>query len=374
MMHRIILTGGGTGGHVYPALAVAEQLKKRADVEAIIYIGVQGHLEEKLAKERNIDFIGLNVIGMPRKISPKLFSFPWQLSRAIWQALKIINTFKPTVVLGTGGYAAAPALSAAVLKKIPIALHEPDSHPGLVNKVYAKHAKLISLGMSAAQAKFKQLAPKAKIVVNGNPVAEPFLHLPDRQNACKALGLDPNLPVIFITGGSQGAQALNQAVYDMLPLLTANENNYSFQILHQTGEKNWQEMENRLGSSWRQNPLYKPKKYFDDMATAYAACNLAVCRSGAMTIAELAVTGTPAIFIPYPFAAANHQAFNAQAIASTGAAKVIVQSELSGAVLYQTLEQLLTDSSQLSAMREQMLSTAKPQAARNLAEQLLLPL
>src|SRR5580700_929893 len=133
--HRVILTGGGTGGHVYPALAVAEQLQKRPDVEAIVYVGVEGHLEEKLAKEKGLDFIGLKVIGLPRQISTKLFTFPWQLSKAVWQALKIVEDFKPTVILGTGGYAASPILSAAVLKNIPFAIHEPDSHPGLVNKL-----------------------------------------------------------------------------------------------------------------------------------------------------------------------------------------------------------------------------------------------
>src|SRR5271154_2483791 len=130
MIHRIILTGGGTGGHVYPAIAVAEQLKKRSDVEGIIYLGVQGHIEEKLAKENGLDFVGLKVIGLPRKISTKLFTFPWQLSKAVWLTLKVMKKFKPNAVLGTGGYAAAPALSAAVLKKIPIMIHEPDSNPG----------------------------------------------------------------------------------------------------------------------------------------------------------------------------------------------------------------------------------------------------
>ncbi len=371
MPHRIVLSGGGTGGHVYPALAVAEQLKKRSDVEAIIYIGVQGHLEERLAKQNGIDFVGLKVIGLPRKIEGKLFSFPWHFSRAILQVLKTMNTFKPTVVLGTGGYAAAPALTAALLKRTPIVLHEPDSHPGLVNKVYARQAKIISLGMAAAANTFRQLNKKAKIIVNGNPVAERFLHLPDRQKACEILGLNPNLPVVLVTGGSQGAQAINEAVYKILPQITSNDYKTPFQIVHQTGDKNWQDMEEKLDSHLRNHPLYKPRKYFDDLAIAYAACDLAVCRSGAMTIAELAVTGTPAIFIPYPFAASNHQTFNAQFVASLNAAKVIMQDQLSGQSLLQNIEAPLTDGSQLSQMREHMLALGEPQAAKKLTEQLL---
>jgi UDP-N-acetylglucosamine--N-acetylmuramyl-(pentapeptide) pyrophosphoryl-undecaprenol N-acetylglucosamine transferase len=371
MTHRIVLTGGGTGGHIYPALAVAEQLKKRSEVESIIYVGVQGRLEEKLAKENGIDFIGLKVIGLPRKISPSLFTFPWYLSKAIWQALKIIKTHQPTAVLGTGGYAAAPMLIAAILKKVPIIIHEPDSNPGLVNKVFAPYAQIISLGMEASENKFRQLNKKAKIVFNGNPLSQRFLDLPNREQARLELGLDPNLPVTLVTGGSQGAQALNQAVYDMLPKVVSSQSSPAFQILHQIGDKNWSDLENKIEKSIKDNSLYKPRKYFDNLALAYAACDLAVCRSGAMTIAELAVTGTPAIFVPYPFAAADHQIFNAQYIASCGAAKVIMQTDLNGAILLETIEKLLTDFSQLSLMRNQMHSLSKPRAAKNLTEQLL---
>lgn len=370
MAHRIILTGGGTGGHVYPAIAVAEQLKKRSDVEGIIYLGVQGHIEEKLAKENGLDFVGLKVIGLPRKISPNLFVFPWQLSKAVWQTLKVIKKFKPTAVLGTGGYAAAPALSAAVLKKIPIIIHEPDSNPGLVNKAFAPHAKIISLGMAAAETKFRRLNKKAKIIVNGNPLAERFLHLPSREQARQELGLDLNLPVVLITGGSQGAQALNQAVYGMLPYMVANNKGVTFQILHQVGEKNWSDMQTSIDPALRNSPLYKPRKYFDNLAIAYAACDLSICRSGAMTIAELAATGTPAIFVPYPFAAADHQTFNARYVSSKGAAKVIMQADLTGQKLYQEITELL-GSSKLKQMQEHMIALAKPQAASMLTEQLL---
>lgn len=370
MAHRIILTGGGTGGHVYPAIAVAEQLKKRSDVEGIIYLGVQGHIEEKLAKENGLDFVGLKVIGLPRKISLRLFVFPWQLSKAVWQTLKVMKKFKPTVVLGTGGYAAAPALSAAVLKKIPIIIHEPDSNPGLVNKAFAPYAKVISLGMAAASTKFKRLNKKAKIIVNGNPLTERFLHLPSQQEARQQLDLEPNLPVVLITGGSQGAQALNQAVYDMLSFMASNNTASNFQILHQVGAKNWSDIESSIAPSLRNNPLYKPRKYFDNLAIAYAACDLSICRSGAMTIAELAATGTPAIFVPYPFAAADHQTFNAHFVASKGAAKVIMQNDLTGQKLYQEITELL-GCPELKQMRDHMLALAKPQAASTLADQLL---
>jgi len=371
-VHRVILTGGGTGGHVYPALAVAEQLKKRPEVESIVYVGVEGKLEEKLAKQMGLEFVGLKVIGLPRQISPKLFSFPWQLSKAIWQALKTINEFKPTVILGTGGYAAAPTLSAALLKSIPFAIHEPDSYPGLVNKIFAPHAKLVSLGMEAAQTKFNRLSRKEKVFFNGNPISERYSHLPDRQTACINLDLDPHLPVVLVTGGSQGAHAINEAVYAMLPQLISRENAaVVFQILHQVGDKNWQTMESSLNPALRHHRLYKPRKYIDDLSIAYAAADLSICRSGAMTIAELTACGTPAIFIPYPYGAQNHQDFNAKTVADAYAAKVIPQTELSGTGLYEVIERLLNNNFKMSQMRQQMLSLAKPQAAAALTEQLL---
>ena len=195
--HRVILTGGGTGGHVYPALAVAEQLKKNSDVEAIVYIGVQGHLEEKLAKENNIDFVGLKSNWPATQNFQPNFKISLAAEQSCLASPEIIKSFKPTVVLGTGGYAAAPALSAAVLKQIPIVIHEPDSYPGLVNKMFAIQARLVSLGMAAAQARFKRLGAKKKIVLNGNPISERFLHLPNKTAACESLGLDPMLPVIL---------------------------------------------------------------------------------------------------------------------------------------------------------------------------------
>jgi len=175
--HRIVLTGGGTGGHVYPALSVAEQLKEDPDVEAILYIGARDHLEERLAAERNIEFIGLSVGGMPRKLSLKMLTWPFQMFAATMRAQKVLLNFKPTAVLGTGGYASAPPLAAAWLSSIPYAIHEPDAHPGLVNRVFGSKAKLVSLGMEGAAGQFR---PKnGKVVSTGNPVGKNFVSYGD---------------------------------------------------------------------------------------------------------------------------------------------------------------------------------------------------
>ncbi len=365
--HRIVLTGGGTGGHVYPALSVAEQLKENRDVEAILYIGATGHIEERLAAERKLDFIGLSVGGMPRKFSQKMLTWPFQMLFAILKAKSILAKFKPTAVLGTGGYASAPPLAAAQLLHIPYAVHEPDAHPGLVNRVFGDNAAIVSLGMEGASSKFH---PKSgKVVVNGNPVSKNFSKPKDKAAACASFGLDPQNITLLITGGSQGAQAINETVLQALPQLLALEP--ALQIIHQVGEKNFSEFESRLDPSITSNPRYQLRAYIDDLSTAYAASDFTVCRAGAMTISELAVTGTPAIFIPYPYAAQDHQTFNANYVKEQKAALVIPQSELTVDRFMEVVKQAADKTSDmLRTMRVNMARLGKPDAAVDLASNL----
>jgi UDP-N-acetylglucosamine--N-acetylmuramyl-(pentapeptide) pyrophosphoryl-undecaprenol N-acetylglucosamine transferase len=365
MGQRIVLTGGGTGGHVYPALAVAECLKNDSDVEAILYIGATGHVEERLAKEQGLDFVGLHVAGLPRKLSPKLITWPGEITLAIASAHKVLKQFRPTAVLGTGGYASAPPLVAALILNVPFAIHEPDAHPGLVNRSLGQYARLISLGMEGAKSTFKN---NTHVNVFGNPISSRFSKVTTRTEAAKELDIQPDLPTLLITGGSQGAQAVNHAVYEALgDLLAASP---PIQVIHQVGEKNWDDMASRVKDDFKSHSLYKPRKYFDNLAIAYAAADLTVCRAGAMTIAELYATGTPAIFIPLPSAAQDHQTFNARSVEAQGGAVVLPQSELHGAILAQTVRKLIFDRNRLDTMEKAMRASAKPDAAQDLAEAL----
>jgi len=367
---RIVLTGGGTGGHVYPALAVAECLKKDSDVEAILYIGATGHVEERLAKEQGLEFVGLHVTGLPRKLSPKLITWPGEIAFAIASARKVLEKFRPTVVLGTGGYASAPPLVAALTLNVPFAIHEPDAHPGLVNRSLGQYARLISLGMEGAKSTFTN---NANVCVFGNPISNRFSKTTTRIEAAKILDVQPDLPTLLITGGSQGAQAINHAVYDALSDLVTGESTQEIlpiQILHQVGEKNWDDISLRIKDgliSQSLHSLYKPRKYFDNLAIAYAASDLTVCRAGAMTIAELYATGTPAIFVPLPSAAQDHQTFNAKSVELQGGGVLLPQSELSAASLSRTVRQLIFNRDRLDAMKKAMLASAKPNAAQELA-------
>lgn len=364
---RIILTGGGTGGHVYPAISVAEQLVKDPEVEAILYIGVKGHLEEKIARERGLEFIGLNTAGMPRKLSPELLVWPFQTSAAVLKAFAVLKDFGPTAVLGTGGYAAAPPLAAALGMRIPFAIHEPDAHPGVVNRLFARYANLVSCGMAAAQEKLH--SERGPTVVNGNPVSESLLHLPARAAAAARLALSPELKTLFVTGGSQGAKAINDLVAHAAPAILSIKDP-PLQILHQIGDKNMQEFEDSLPEAVKSNARYVRRPYFNDISEAYAVCDLALCRAGAMTIADLTTTGTPAVFIPYPYAAQDHQSRNAEFIASKGAAVVLRQSDTTAELLERTVEELLCQSEKLQAMKESMQTLGRPNAAKDLTRQL----
>jgi UDP-N-acetylglucosamine--N-acetylmuramyl-(pentapeptide) pyrophosphoryl-undecaprenol N-acetylglucosamine transferase len=363
--HRIVLTGGGTGGHIYPALAVAEQLQNDPDVEAVLYIGASGHLEERLAKERNLDFVGLSVIGMPRKISPTLFTFPFKTLSAILEARKILHLFRPTAVLGTGGYASAAPLAAARLMGIPFIVHEPDSFPGLVNKLFASSAAACSLGMDLAKEKFDAMS--SRVVVNGNPIRSSFFKPISRTQAALEFGLRADLKTLLVTGGSQGAQALNDAVIAALPALLQRGD---IQVLHQVGEKNFAAVQAQLAPAVAASDYYRLLPYIKELSIAYATSDMTLCRAGAMTISELSAMHVPAIFVPLPSAAQNHQMHNARFMEKHGCALVIAQNDLTADSLSKTVLDTLMNDDKLQAMKQSMENMARPHAAEQIAKQL----
>lgn len=368
-LHRVVLTGGGTGGHVYPALSVYEQLVKEPSVAEILYIGALGHLEEKLCAERDIAFAGLKVSGMPRRPGFSLMRWPFEMTLAIVEARRLLGRFDPTVVLGTGGYASAAPLAAGLHLGVPIAVHEPDAHPGLVNKLFAQSASLVSLGMEGASGRIG--SGILKPVVNGNPIRESFSGT-SREEALRTLSLDAGRRTVAFTGGSQGAKAINDSVRDMLVALL--DRYPDLQVIHQAGGQNLEELQASLPDTLkgeRYQGRYLLRDYFPDMALVYSASDLVVARAGAMTIAELTACGLPSVFIPYPYAAQDHQMHNARYLESKGGARVIAQEGLSSAMLLDELSTLLDDNEKMAAMAAAMKEMGRPRAAKDLAEQLL---
>ncbi len=369
MKHRIVLTGGGTGGHIYPALSVHDELLLQTQDIDLLYIGAKDHMEERLAAKRGIKFYGLDVSGLPRKASLSLIVWVAQMSRSMYECRKIFKDFAPTAVLGTGGYASAPALFAAKQLNIPFAVHEPDAYPGLVNKLFSRWANIVSLGMEGAKSRLPAVC--GQVIVNGNPVGANFVSPILHDAACQKLEIRSDLKTIIVTGGSQGARALNETLINALPQLLDSG---KMQIIHQCGEKNLEEVKKRVDSRYLSSGQYIPRAYFEDLALAYVASDLAVCRAGAMTLAELSALGKPAVFIPYPHAAQNHQFHNAKYFESKGAARVIRQDELSTERFVSTILELVLpakDSETLSSMQKAMASLGRPDAAKSLAAQLL---
>jgi UDP-N-acetylglucosamine--N-acetylmuramyl-(pentapeptide) pyrophosphoryl-undecaprenol N-acetylglucosamine transferase len=311
----VVITGGGTGGHIYPAVAVAQVLKTDPDIEKIVYIGCPDNMEKDLALNEGLEFLGVNISGMPRKAGLSIIKWFFELNRAVNQSLKHLIKIRPDAVFGTGGYVSGPVLLAAIMLRIPFVIHDPDAHPGIVSRFIAPWARVVSVAFGDAS---KYLNSR-NIVISGNPVRTAFKNI-SKKECFKALNLDTDKKTIIVMGGSQGAKSINRAMLECSKYLVED---MGFQLIHQTGKKNFDEYISELSKVWseyekNQNFIVKP--YFDDMYTALSCADLAVSRAGSLSISELNILGLPAILVPYPHAAADHQRYNAKAMEKAGTA------------------------------------------------------
>ncbi len=360
-MLRLVVTGGGTGGHIYPALAVAEALHGQDGVEAVTYIGKAGGLESELVPQRGLAFEGIEFYGMPRGLSPvlpfKLLLWGLKLWQAVNHAKQKLRVLKPDVVFGTGGYVSAPVLMAAKSLKIPYVLHEPDALPGLVNRLMARDARIITTSFSEGAEKLKHRRDQ-QVLVTGNPIRGDIGHLSKAQ-ALQALGLNwpENKPVLLVTGGSQGARRLNSAIAEVLPTLLMDVN---LAVVHLTGKKLYDEtlaLLDMIGPELKNHPSYRVQPYAADMSALLALADIALCRAGSLSLSEMYVCGIPTILVPYPFAAADHQRKNAQASVRAGASLMIEDADCKGEKVLHTIRPLINQPERRKIMSE---------AARNL--------
>jgi UDP-N-acetylglucosamine--N-acetylmuramyl-(pentapeptide) pyrophosphoryl-undecaprenol N-acetylglucosamine transferase len=352
---RAILAGGGTGGHVIPALAIANELKKSYGAE-VLFIGTARGIENRLVPAAGYP-LQLVRVGALKNVSLMMRAkTAFDLPRAVWDAGRMLNEFAPDVVIGVGGYASGPAMLAAVVKHIPTLAFEPNVVPGFANRVVARF-------VSGAAVHFEETAKYFRHAeVTGVPVRQAFFEIPILSN--RKLG---GVPTLLVFGGSQGAHAINEAMIRCLPELRRQAP--GMHIVHQTGERDYNDalaayrslFESGLGES------AEVFKFIEDMPAAFARADLVVCRSGASTVAEITAAGKPAIFVPFPRAADDHQRVNAEALAREGAAVVVEESKLEGVWLAETIAALLGDSQRLRAMSEAARSLAHPQAARDIA-------
>jgi len=366
---KIVLTGGGTGGHFYPIIAIAEELRilikeKKLIAPEIYYMAPEPYNSRALF-ENDIIFKQVSA-GKVRRY----FSFlnildavktGFGIFGAVWQLYLIF----PDVVFGKGGYASFPVLFAARILGIPVVIHESDSHPGRVNAWAAKFAKRIALSYPEAA----QYFPKEKTAYTGNPIRTEITH-PVKEGAAEYLNLEAGIPTILILGGSQGSKRINEAVLDALPTLVQK-----YQIIHQTGKINFEEVSRTAGvvlagSSFKER--YKPFDYLNTLAMrmSYGAASLIISRSGS-TIFEIAICGIPSILIPIPEKISHDQVPNAFSYARTGAAVIIEENNLSTEIIISEVDKILSDPAKIAKMKAAALGFAKPDAAKKIAEQVI---
>ena len=360
------ISGGGTGGHIYPAFTVVEQLLKEEETEKVYFIGNPKNLEFDIAKKyENVTFLPVNVTGMPRKLSLSFVVWGFNLIISYFKALSYIKKYKPDCAFTTGGYVSAPIVLASMTTKLPYMIHDCDSVPGLVSKMAAPKAKVVSVAFENS----KNILKSNNIIFNGNPVREAFFSI-TKEQAKSQLNIDNNKCTIFAMGGSQGAKTINTAMVEILEQLSENENNY---IILQTGKNKYDEVITQLEEIF---PNYKNKTnilvrpYFDDMVYPLKACDIVIARAGSVSLSEILECNSPSILIPYPYAAQDHQRKNAKEMVERGTSLYLEDSECTGKTLSEKINELLSDKQKLNLMRENAKNFAKKNPTQEIVSQL----
>lgn len=313
--YKFILSGGGTGGHIYPAIAIANALQERFPGAKFLFVGARDKMEMEKVPQAGYDIKGLWISGIQRKITLSNLMFPFKLVNSMARSRRIIKDFKPDLVIGTGGFASGPLLKVASSMKVPCVLQEQNSFPGITNKWLAPSVEKIFVAYDGLERFF----PADKIVKTGNPVRRDLLSLESRkQEAMTFFEFDPAKPVLFVMGGSLGAKRVNELIAGSLPLFEE----LGVQVLWQCGKlyyERYKQLENK-------NVRIKP--FIGRMDLAYAAANAIISRAGASSVSELAIVGKPVLFIPSPNVAEDHQTKNALAVADKNAALLLREEEL----------------------------------------------
>ena len=351
MKQRFIISGGGTGGHIFPAIAIANRIKKVVPEAEILFIGASDKMEMRRVPDAGYKIEGLHIYGISRDLSPrgiwKNIKLPFVLMKANRRAKEIIRNFNPDVAIGVGGFASYAALNAANQLGIPTLIQEQNSYPGVTND-----------GL-------ERFFPAEKIVKTGNPVRDEILHIEKKKpEAYQFFGLTPGKKTLLVVGGSLGAKTINRTMAE-----NANKlKNMGIQVLWQTGEAYYKQ--NQMELSMLQNDQLRIVPFIKNMNDAYGIADIIISRAGALAIAELSILGTPTILVPFPYAAEDHQTKNAMALVDKGAALMVKDSE-AGEKLIPTLENLLNDAQKCEEMAQNMAQFALPQAIDAIVENIL---
>jgi len=360
------ISGGGTGGHIYPAVSVLKYLLKNSDTEKIYFIGNPKNMEFDIVKNiEGVEFLPINISGMPRKFGLGFLGWLFQFELSLWKALSYLLKYKPDAVFTTGGYVSAPvAFMAGILKK-PLMIHDCDSVPGLVSKFAAPMANAVSVAFDSA----KKYLKSDNIILTGNPIREDFGEV-SKEQAREKLGLKNGKFTILVTGGSQGAKTLNDTALNIAQELVEK---MDIQLVLQTGRKNYDTVIKQFDEYFphhaeNTNLIIKP--YFDDMIYPLKAADIIVSRAGSLILSEMNVCGLPAVLVPYPYAAADHQRKNAEEAEKIGYAVCCDEKDFDGRRLMQILNSLFQNNDKLTEMCVKSGQNSKPEALYKIVDTL----
>ncbi|WMJ76726.1 MULTISPECIES: undecaprenyldiphospho-muramoylpentapeptide beta-N-acetylglucosaminyltransferase [unclassified Sedimentibacter] len=343
---RVLITGGGTGGHINPALAIAQKIKNENPSNEILYVGTKNSLESELVPKAGFEFGYVSAKYLRRKISLENIKTLFASAKGVVDSLKIINQFKPDIVVGTGGYVCGPVVLAASLKKIPTMIHEQNVFPGITNKILSKIVDVVAISFDEAEKYFPEDAVK-KLVLVGNPVRKDILTA-DRKKSRIKLNLSTDTILIYSFGGSGGQPSLNKAIIDVIKKYNKKR---GIRIIHVTGKNHYSDFMDQINEDNIDiGDNIEILDYMYDAATALSASDIVIGSAGAITIAEITVTGVPAVLIPKMYTAENHQEYNARALEKVGAAKVILEKNLNGSELIKAIEEIIENKSVLRTM------------------------
>jgi len=378
---RFIFAGGGTGGHIYPAVGIAQALQRLYPEIDLVFIGGHDRLESTLVPQQGFHFLPIAVEGFPRSLTLKWITVIIKVCQGVMQSLKYLKELKPDVVIGTGGYVSGPVLFAAWLMDIPIAIQEQNVSPGLTNSILARWAKAAYLALPPNTQRF----PEHIIQITGNPIRPGITDHPRNDETYKKYNLSPYRKTVFVMGGSQGARAINEAMIDACPLISMFDtsierkmnrdsivpvnNSYSckIQIVHQTGKSQVEEVRD----AYDQHGIpHHVQSFFDTVEEIYSITDVMICRAGGMTVSEVTACGIPAIFIPLPAAIGNNQVTNAKSVANAGAAVVLEQDMFTPDVLVEQLFNILTKEETYQQMRTASENLGRPFACDTIAKSL----
>lgn len=359
--NKYFVTGGGTGGHIYPALAIADALTEGG--AKVYYVGNKRNMEYELASKKGYKFLHVSVKSMPRALNPKFFWWGVKLVKAILYSIKYIKKYKPKAVFATGGYVSAPMVFACRITHTPYIMHDCDAMPGLVTRKLSRRAKYVTLAFEKA----KKYIPNRRAIVTGNPIREQFKTL-TKEKARDELGLDSSMLTVAIMGGSQGAKSINHTAVELLKEFSQE---LGLQVIFQTGKKNYEEITDFLKQiypAWEQDKNLIVRPYFDNMISVLKAADIVISRAGSLSISEICASNVAPILIPYPHAAANHQRLNAKSMLEAGACIYIEDIKLEPNILRNTIIELINNPVKISYLKQNSSYLAKPDATKEIAE------